>query len=536
MITIYDNSGEKLMSNINVIPKINYVKEKDGNIRLTKSDIISYSDDCNIAGEYLASYIGLSTGKKGKVILSLDTSIKNKQAYEIDINKESIEIKGASGIGVFYGVQTLRQLLPYELETEKISENILLPCMVIKDEPQFEYRGFMLDSARHFFDVDTIKKLLDLMALHKLNKFHWHLSDDQGFRVEIAKYPRLTEIGSVRKRTVVKGLLLPFGKEYEEKVYGGYYTKADIKEIVEYAKTKYIDIIPEIDMPGHMTAALAAYPEYCCTGTLSEIPGGAGIYKDVLCVGNDAAIEFALDVLLEIGEMFPYKHLHIGGDEVPLARWKSCEKCREKMAQQGLKGERELQYYFTNIIVDKLRKEGYTVIGWDGILNKNLDNGVINQYWFPLAEKKTKEHLNKGRKTIFSPAPTLYLDYTFTQSTLRKTYNYSPYDKIEKKNHCNILGLEAPLWTEFVRDVPRMQWQTFPKLSAVSEAAWTAKSNKSFPDFIERLAILENRLDALGIKYASRELYSYDGRTNAVLSMFGLDHKANIEYKKYNKK
>ena len=520
---------------INVIPKVKYINENDGYITISDSDFVSCDRKCKKSGEYLMDYVGLSGGENGKIKLSIDESIANAQGYEINIDENNINIKGASEAGVFYGVQTLRQLLPPYLENSNISGDISLKCLTIKDNPQFEYRGFMLDSARHFFDKKAIKKILDLMALHKLNKFHWHLTDDQGFRVEVEKYPKLTEIGSVRKRTRTKGLLLPFGREYEEKEYSGYYSKEDIREIVEYAKEIYIDVIPEIDMPGHMSAAFAAYPEYCCKGTAPEIPGEAGIYKDVLCVGNDKAIEFAISILLEIGEMFPYKHLHIGGDEVPLASWKKCEKCQKKMKQLGLRKERELQHYFSNKIASALIQKGYTVIGWDGVLNDDLDTEVINQYWLPFAKKKTAKYLNSGTRTIFSPSPCMYLDYTFTQETLRRTYEYNPFDLTDKEHGNNILGVEAPLWTEFVRDEKRLEWQTFPKLTAVSEVGWTASCDRNFESFLERLESFEKRLDVLGINYAPKEVYMYDRNPKMLISMFGMDHKANIVYKKYHK-
>ena len=452
----------------------------------------------------------------------------------LNISTEGIYIKARCDAGLFYGVQTLRQLLPPSIEREKIKEEVKLPNLNIEDDPLFSYRGFMFDSVRHFFPVDVILHLIDLMALHKLNRFHWHLTDDQGFRIEIDKFPKLASVSSARKESQFKGFILPWTKKYDGTPHFGIYTKDEIRQVVEYARTRHIEVIPEIDMPGHFVAALAAYPEYSCSGGPFEVRTGWGISKDVLCVGKPQAIQFAKDILSEVIELFPYKHIHIGGDETPTGRWKKCPDCQKLMRKNGFKHESWLQRYFTEEIVTFLKSKGCSVIGWDEVLKDGVIPEMIVQKWSIGGEKRIVESIRSGQKCIISNVTKYYLDYPFSVFPLKRTYNFNPHlAGLSDEEAKNIIGVEAPLWTEAVDTIERIHWQMFPRLTAVSESGWTKNDEKNFDDFLLRLDEIEKRYEVLDVFGASKESYKYDGRAKILKILFSKDHAAVIDYKKY---
>ncbi|MHA1211109.1 MAG: beta-N-acetylhexosaminidase [Candidatus Heimdallarchaeota archaeon] len=416
--------------------------------------------------------------------------------YHIKVDLDEIYISAKQPIGIFYGMQTLRQLLIKE-ESNKGRITWKMPCVIIKDYPRFEWRGFMLDEARHFMGKEIVKHLLDLMAYHKLNKFHWHLVDDQGWRIEINKYPKLTEIGSKRKLVEKRD---EKALTEDSSMYGGFYTQEDIKEIVAYATDLFIEVIPEIEMPGHCSATLAAYPELSCTGGPFEVPTRWGIFKEVYCPGKDNVYEFLENVLEEVLEMFPSEIIHIGGDEVFKARWKRCPDCKTKMAKEKLSSVKELQPHLTNYFAKYLASKGRRLMGWNQILNDDLLESAVNQFWVG-KRKRTLSHLRKGRKTVMTNYLQTYLDHPYKIISLKKAYEFEPIpDDLELEYHSNVLGLEAPLWTERVVSLERLHYQVFPRLTAYAETAWTPNAQKNFKRFIARLIGFMKQLEDFGVK------------------------------------
>ncbi len=438
------------------------------------------------------------------LLLNSDIPKIGGEGYILKISEKGILIEGNTSAGIFYGIQTLRQLLPKEIESQKAVSNIkwLVPSVSIKDYPRFKWRGFMLDEARHFMGTEVVKKLLELMALHKLNKFHWHLVDDQGWRIQIDKYPKLTEIGSKRELKPKRGEVQ---NTEETNVYGGFYTKEEIKEIITYAKERCIEVIPEIEMPGHSSSVLAAYPELSCTGGPFEVPTRWGIFADVYCPGNEQVYDFLKDVLDEVIELFPSQIIHIGGDEVPKIRWRSCQKCREKRKKEGFTKYKELQVFLTNYFADYLDSKGRRLMGWNQILDENLASKAISQFWFGKV-KETVVHIESGRDTVMTRYLWTYLDHPYKIISLKRAYAYEPIPKkLEEKYHNHVLGLEAPLWTERIPNEKRLYWQAFPRLTAFAETGWTLKKSKNYKIFKKKLEIFLKRLDILEIDYATLE-------------------------------
>ncbi len=412
------------------------------------------------------------------VIYLYNTNLE-KEGYKIVTKKDCILVEYATERGKFYGQKTLEQLFqiyPHEI-----------PELIIHDYPQYSYRGFMIDSCRHFFSIEEIKKQIEVMATVKMNTFHWHLSDDQGWRVEIKKYPKLMEQGSKRKQTRGDG-----------KEVSGYYTKEQIKEIIAFCQERYIDVIPELDMPGHFTAACSCYPELLCTKEKISVAEHFGILPNIACAGREFTYQFCCDVLDEIGELFPYNIIHIGGDEALKLNWLTCPDCREKMKKENLKTPEELETYFLNRITQYLSTKGKKVICWnDGMTCDNIDHRIIMQYW-----KDNKEHTSlaitqaaNGRKVIISPFSNYYLDYNYGITPLKKTYTYH-----HPLKNDSVIGVEAPIWTEYIDSVDKLEQLTYPRLLAVAERGWT--NNFNYSDFIKRVAFFETKLNSLNIKFA----------------------------------
>ncbi len=443
------------------------------------------------------------------VVLSLVTydTLVNPEMYDLQILNNNISIKAPTNQGLFYGLQTLRQLLPESLQSKEIYQ---LPALSIYDQPQFAWRGAHLDVSRHFFDVDYIKKYIDLLAKHKMNTFHWHLVDDQGWRIEIKKYPKLTEIGSKRKGTVVKKHFKPFISD--NKPYSGYYTQAQIKEIVAYAHDRFVTIVPEIEMPGHSLAALAAYPQYSCTKKQIEVGQKWGIFKDIYCVGNDSTFVFLQDILDEVIELFPSKYIHIGGDEAPKSNWKECKKCQARIASEGLKDEHELQSYFITRIEKYINSKGRQIIGWDEILEGGLAPNATVMSW--RGEKGGIEAAKQNHYVVMTPGKPLYFDHYQSKdranepfaiggfNSLKMVYEYNPIPKeIPADKTKYILGAQANLWTEYVLTAEQADYMAYPRLTALSEVVWTGNKKTGFKDFMKRLQLHEKRLQAWQVHY-----------------------------------
>ncbi len=439
--------------------------------------------------EYLGNNIPASDINIGSSSIHITDDIKNPEGYELSIAQGSIKINAGGKAGAFYAKQTLRQL--------SATGDGNLPCVVIQDEPAFSYRGFMLDSVRHMTALEDVKKLIDAAALLKLNVMHWHLTDDQGWRIEIKGHPRLVEIGSKRPGS-------DFGNVHSRDEYGGYYTKAELCGIVDYCAKRHIEVIPEIDMPGHMTAAIASYPKISCRGEQIPVETRQGIFPDILCAGKEETFELIFDVLREVMDIFPSKYIHIGGDEAPKKRWKECRSCQNLMAELKLNDEEELQGWFMNRIADFLRENGRSAVAWNESLKSCLLNeDVTVQMWMD-RKKLCVDYANRGGSIIVSPFYYYYTDYPYGMTPLNKTYNFNPCLKgILPQNLCRIAGVEAPVWTEHIRDFNRLCYLAYPRFAAVAETGWTLAENKDTEDFLRRAEKLIPQLEAAGITPAS---------------------------------
>lgn len=494
-----------------------------------KSKIIlsTLNDETKLAADYLALLIKNPTGlsipvEQGRkeisfsVFMSIDPSIVNNEGYVLNISPEKIIIKAKSAVGLFYAVQTLRQLLPVEVESEKKVEGLILsvPACMIKDEPRFVYRGMHLDVGRHMFPVAYIKRYIDMISLHKLNTFHWHLTEDQGWRIEIKKYPKLTEIGGFRKETLIgHGKARP--QVFDGKAYGGFYTQEEVKDIVAYAKSKFITIIPEIEMPGHALAALAAYPEFSCTGGPFEVATRWGIFPDVYCAGKDATFNFLEDVLSEVIDLFPGKYIHIGGDECPKDRWEKCPACQKRIKEEGLKDEKELQSYFISRIEKFLISKNRKLIGWDEILEGGLAPEATVMSWRGIdggIEAAKQKH-----DVIMSPNQYVYFWWYQCEPEgqplaaggylpLEIVYSYDPLPaELNETEQKYILGLQGCLWSEYVDSPELLEYMVYPRMFAIAETGWTPASKKDFEAFLSRLEIVKKRYDIIGINYFKGE-------------------------------
>lgn len=412
------------------------------------------------------------------------------EAYVIMIAQGVATVTSSTQNGCFYAVETLRQIFKLHVSRETIE---CANCYV-EDSPKFAYRGLMLDVSRHFFDVNTVKQVIDLMSQVKLNKLHLHLSDDQGFRLQIDKYPLLTEVGSVRNGSeVVKD-----GKRYvDEQPYGGYYTKQDIRDLIQFAAARGVEIIPEIELPGHFVAALAAYPQYSCSTQVSEVRKGWGASKDVLCAGNDDSYTFVCDILDEVCDLFPSQYVHLGGGEIPKDRWCNCKLCRERMAELQLNDYDDLHTYVIEHFRKHLETKGKTVICYNDGLTKDASNQIVSQVWKSLSRKRGIRQAQSGRKVILSPHFATFFGWPYSLVPLNKTLNYNPLKGIDYGSQENVLGIEGVIWTEYIDSNDKLFFNLLPRLDALAECAW-AKSKVNFPKRLKRRLDL---YDTLGLPY-----------------------------------
>ncbi len=423
-----------------------------------------------------------------------------REGYRLTAGPAGLDLAAAEPAGLFYAVQTLRQLLPPEIEAPGASPapRWAVPACEIVDAPRFSWRGFMLDEGRHFQGKEAVLQTLDLMALQKLNVFHWHLTEDQGWRIEIKKYPRLTEIGSRRA-----GTSPGYWGAHDGVPYGGFYRQEEIREIVAYAAQRHITVVPEIEMPGHSLAALAAYPEMSCTGGPFEVATHFGIFADLYCAGKERVFTFLQDILDEVLALFPSPYIHIGGDEAPKLRWNRCPDCRQRVRQERLWNAGVLQVYFTNRLVAYLAARGRQAVGWNEILQRGLARDAIIQYWVRNRTAMVEAIQKQQRKVIVSSFLDTYLDHSYSLTPLSRAYRFEPrFPGLTRAEAEHILGLEAPLWGECVRSRRRLDYQTYPRLTAFAETGWTPAEAKNLDDFRRRLAVFLRRLDRLGVHYA----------------------------------
>lgn len=469
---------------------------------------------------FLAGYVLESTGKtlaveagatgSHAIVLRLGLQTENPEAYLLEVNEDQVTITGASAAGVFYGIQTLRKSLPVAKDGQ-----VVLPPVRVNDAPRFAYRGMMLDVCRHFFSLDSVKRYIDMLALHNINRFHWHLTDDQGWRIEIKKYPQLTQIGSQRKETVIGR---NSGK-YDGIPYGGYYTQEEAREIVAYAKDRYITVIPEFEMPGHMQGVLAAFPELGCTGGPYDVWTQWGVSEDVICAGNDKSLELIKDVLAELIEIFPSEYIHVGGDECPKTRWEKCPKCQAKIRQLGLKDDKEhtaeqrLQSYIITEAEKFLNAHGRKIIGWDEILEGGVAPNATVMAWRGAGEGVKAAKMRHD--VIMVPTTYFYFDYYQTNILdeeplaiggyvpIEKVYSFEPYQKeLTAEENKHIIGLQANLWTEYVTSFRHVEYMVLPRMAALSEIQWTQPQFKDYGDFLERMPKMFDIYDIYGYNYA----------------------------------
>ena len=469
-------------------------------------------NNAQFLSDYIADVTALrltttSAKVKNAITLRLNKKVQSKEGYVITVDKKGVVIEGATAAGVFYGVQTLRKSIP----VDKSLTEVTLPAVMLKDAPRFGYRGVMLDCARHYFPVKFVKQFIDLIAMHNMNVFHWHLTDDQGWRIEVKKYPGLAKIGSVREKTV----LGHNSDVFDDTPYGGYYTQEEAREIVKYAADRFITVIPEIDMPGHMIAALAAYPDMGCTGGPYKVSPIWGIMPDVLCLGNEKTYQFCEDVLSEMMDIFPSEYIHLGGDETPNVRWKECPKCKALMAKENLTPGK-LQGYFTNRIEKFVNSKGRRIIGWDEILDGDINQSATIMSWRGTAPGARGAKM--GHDVIMSPSSHVYFDYYQTRQgesqweeplliggnlPIERTYSLEPVPEgADAETASHIIGVQGNLWTEYIAGPSLAEYQVLPRMGALSEVQWRPQGQKDFENYKVRQTRMLKLYDAYGLVYA----------------------------------
>jgi len=547
--------GSMIMTAINsgaataLVPVPNEIKEVGDGLELTSAAVIAYADDAaKKPAEMLAAYLRPATGlelpveqgSKGTIVFKTTTDPSlGKEGYTLH-SKNDVTIEAATEQGLFYGAQTLRQLLPVEIySAEKVSASWAIPGVEIRDVPRFEWRGMHLDVGRHFFPAENIKSFIDMLAAHKLNSFHWHLTEDQGWRVEIKKYPKLTEIGAYRASTP------PYGNRAgsDGKRYGGFYTQDEIRDIVAYAAERHITIIPEIDMPGHMSAAVASYPEIGNTDLPDYDPKvitNWGVYPYILAP-TEKSFRFVEDVLVEICDLFPSKYIHIGGDEAPKGQWEKSKIAQKVIKREGLHNEHELQSYFIRRVEKILEKQGRRLIGWDEIREGGLSPNATVMSWRGVdgGIASAKE----GHDVVMAPNSHTYFDHYQNHQKLElekgvefeciggflpisKVYSFDPVlpGTLTPEEQKHILGVQAQLWTEYMKTWDKVEYLAFPRMAALAEVAWTLPENKDYDAFTDRLEPMRARYKAMGVN-------AYDGELpNLPRSLKGTSVKSSMSY------
>ena len=511
-----------------VIPKPAMMEKITGDFVLTGKTAIAYDEGLSWHAGFLSAQIETITGIKpdipeetkageNSIYLKFDNKIKEQEGYHLEINN-SITIASPQKAGILNGIQSLLQIIA-ENDIAK-NKTVILPNTVIDDHPAFRWRGMHLDVSRHFFTKDEVKKYIDILAMHKLNVFHWHLTDDQGWRIEIKRYPKLTSVGAWRKdrRGETWNISDDQRTKYDKSkaLYGGFYTQKDVKEIVRYAQERNITIIPEIEMPGHSCAALVAYPEYSCFGYAKEVPSGGYVaddwdFSDPYCAGNDETFVFLQNILDEIIDLFPSEYIHIGGDECSKRRWKQCPRCQARIKNEGLKDETELQSYFIRRIEKYLDKKGRKIIGWEEILEGGIDPSAAIMPWkWESATGVCVEAANTGHNIVMAPAGFLYFNTQWpgekevhSKSTdLEKVYSFDPFPAgLSEENKKAIIGVEACAWSEYMLTFDDVMHQTLPRMAALAETAWSNPKHKNFDDFKKRLDGLKALYSAYGLHY-----------------------------------
>ena len=508
------------VGSVDIVPEPSDVRVGEGVFSLTRRTEIRLSDgDSSLAraAGFFGELAGKSLGRPLAVVrgggqesgaICVALGDLPAEAYVLSVRSDRIDLTGGSPAGVFYGFQTLRQMLPESALRGEKARAIDLPVVEIRDEPRIGYRALLLDVGRHFFGPEEVKSVIDLMAMHKLNRLQWHLTEDQGWRIEIRKYPELTRRGAWRDRSDLRPA--EDGRpEKDPQPYGGYYTQQQVREIVRYAADRFIEIVPEIEMPGHAMAALASYPWLGCLGEGYEVPSLWGVKEDVYCAGKDSTFVFLEDVLTEVTDLVPYGLVHIGGDECPKARWKECPRCQRRMRDEGLGSEEELQSYFVRRIERFLASRNRRMVGWDEIRQGGLSETAI--VLSRKREQGLRSALENGNDVIMTPYLNCYFDYyQGSRETeplafggflpLRTAYDLDPFEGLNAEQSRRILGVQCNLWTEFVATLDHAEDMLLPRLAAFAERAWTGGEG-NYPDFLRRLESFSRLYDAQGYEY-----------------------------------
>lgn len=516
---------------ISIIPEPVSMKVQEGTFNLKQNTVIKadLSDEkiksigqqlkktIDSATGYDLLLVGLDADQYSKNIISLsinEETIEHKEGYRLNVTDTETSLTASTSTGLFYGMQSLLQLLPtqiYQTDYTLVPQDTkwTIPSVKIEDYPRFDYRGLHLDVGRHLFPVDFIKRYIDLLAMHKMNRFHWHLTEDQGWRIEIKQYPKLTEVGAWRDSTLVGH----YGSDiYDSQRYGGYYTQEEVRNIVAYAQKKQVTIIPEIELPGHASAALAAYPELGCLDKDYKVKTTWGVFEDIFCP-SEKTFTFLENVLTEVMELFPSEYIHIGGDEAPKTQWESSELAQQVIEREGLKDEHELQSYFITRIEEFLNEHERQIIGWDEILEGGLAPNATVMSWRGIQGgiEAAKQH----HDVVMTPGSHLYLDhYQATPdseplaiggfTTLEKTYSYEPIpEELTEEEAQYILGAQGNVWTEYMHSPEKVEYMAYPRASALSEVTWSPKEKRNWELFWQRLQVQFERYEILGINAAT---------------------------------
>ena len=503
---------------VSIIPQPSHMQLNEGGFVLGQECTLKFeahdkelSRMAQYFNEYLQTYYGfhinLNNGSSPIQLQIVKNETLGNEGYRLDVSNNRITISANNYAGVFYGIQTLKQLLPLGQDAKKLK----IPAITVEDQPRFAWRGLHLDVGRHFFPVSFLKKYIDYMAEYKLNTFHWHLTEDQGWRIEIKKYPKLTEISHWRDETAIYD-----GREvtgYDGIGYGGFYTQEQVKEIVSYANERYITVIPEIEMPGHSVAALAAYPELGCRGDSYQVAQKWGIFEDVYCAGKETTFDFLEDVLDEVCTLFPSQYIHIGGDECPKKRWEQCPHCQERIKKEGLEDEHQLQSYFIKRMSNYLATKGRSLIGWHEIMEGGIAPDATVMAWRG-AEDAVKA-AKMEHNVVMTPFSHLYFiqyqsedkanepfNYYKGILPLEKVYSYEPIpEELSSDESKFIIGAQGCVWTEFISNIKVAEFMLFPRICALAEMVWTPKEKKDYNNFESRMNTEYNRFDMWGINY-----------------------------------
>ena len=514
---------------VNIIPQPNSLKINKGSFDISKGTTLYIAEDVKklehvkfainyLQGMFYGSGIDIKTvdkSLKNQIVISKG-DFNNDEAYSIEALTDSdiLHIRAKTARGLFYAFQTLRQLLPAKIFGKSEEAKWKVPAVSIEDAPRFSYRGMHLDVGRHYFSLESIKKYIDYIAMHKMNIFHWHLTEDQGWRIEIKKYPKLTEVGAYRDETLA-GHYSDKPHKFDGKRYGGFYTQDQIRQIVKYAQERFITVVPEIEFPGHSTAAISAYPELSCDGKQRKVATKWGVYKRGVYCTKEVNFQFMEDVLSEVLELFPSKYIHVGGDEAPKDEWKKCRHCRGLIKREKLSGFDGLQSYFIRRIENFLNQRGRDLIGWDEILEGGLAPNATVMSWRGV--KGGIEAAEQGHDVIMTPTDYCYFDYYQADKEeeplaiggylpLKKVYSFDPVpENLDEQEAKHILGAQGNVWTEYMKDFKKVEYMTFPRIGALSEVVWTKKDKKDWDDFMSRMKVQYERYDVLGINYKRRD-------------------------------